>query len=114
MKLLLDENLSRRLVPVLEPLYPGTIHVSAVGLERGGARVLLLGRHHRDGSGMAMAPVDSIPPCGGICRSVGQKSTDWTSRNYVRASHVTTIANNFNGLTGSYSLHIAGLISREY
>jgi predicted nuclease of predicted toxin-antitoxin system len=33
-KLLLDENLSRRLVPVLEPLYPGTIHVSAVGLER--------------------------------------------------------------------------------
>ena len=33
MKLLLDENLSRRLVPALEALYPGSTHVSEVGLE---------------------------------------------------------------------------------
>lgn len=34
MKLLLDENLSSRIVTVLEPYYPGTTHVSLVGLER--------------------------------------------------------------------------------
>ena len=34
MKLLLDENLSRRLVPALEALYPGSAHVSAAGLDR--------------------------------------------------------------------------------
>lgn len=32
MKLLLDENLSRRLVPVLEATFPGTQHVDDVGL----------------------------------------------------------------------------------
>jgi len=31
-KLLLDENLSRRLVPRLSDLFPGSIHVSAIGL----------------------------------------------------------------------------------
>lgn len=34
MKLLLDENLSRRIVTSLEPYYPGTTHVSLVGLGR--------------------------------------------------------------------------------
>jgi predicted nuclease of predicted toxin-antitoxin system len=34
MKLLLDENLSRRLLPSLEPVYPGSVHVALVGLER--------------------------------------------------------------------------------
>ncbi len=34
MKLLLDENLSRRLVPLLQQSFPGTSHVSLVGLER--------------------------------------------------------------------------------
>lgn len=34
MKLLLDENLSRRIVTALDPYYPGTTHVSLVGLER--------------------------------------------------------------------------------
>ncbi|MCB1640467.1 MAG: DUF5615 family PIN-like protein [Xanthomonadales bacterium] len=34
MKLLLDENLSRRLVPALQADYPGTTQVSLVGLER--------------------------------------------------------------------------------
>lgn len=33
MKLLLDQCLSRRLVPMLEPVYPGTTHVTAHGLE---------------------------------------------------------------------------------
>ncbi|SCC95147.1 conserved hypothetical protein [Thiomonas sp. X19] len=34
MKLLLDENLSRRLVPLLQPHYPETTHVCFAGLER--------------------------------------------------------------------------------
>jgi predicted nuclease of predicted toxin-antitoxin system len=33
MKLLLDENLSRRLVPLLAPAYPGTTQVVLLGLE---------------------------------------------------------------------------------
>jgi predicted nuclease of predicted toxin-antitoxin system len=34
MKLLLDENLSRRLLPSLTPAYPDSTHVALVGLER--------------------------------------------------------------------------------
>ncbi len=34
MKLLLDENLSRRIVPLLEPHSPGSTQVALVGLER--------------------------------------------------------------------------------
>ena len=34
MKLLLDENLSRRLVPFLQAAYPGTTQVVLIGLER--------------------------------------------------------------------------------
>ena len=34
MKLLLDENLSRRLVPLLQELFPGSSHVVLVGQER--------------------------------------------------------------------------------
>jgi predicted nuclease of predicted toxin-antitoxin system len=34
MKLLIDENLSRRLVPLLQENFPGTIHVSAVDMLR--------------------------------------------------------------------------------
>ena len=34
MKLLLDENLSRRLVPALQSRFPGTSQVSLLGLER--------------------------------------------------------------------------------
>jgi len=34
LKLLLDENLSRRLVPLLQPHYPETTRVCLVGLER--------------------------------------------------------------------------------
>lgn len=33
MKLLLDENLSRRLVPFLQQDFPGTSHVVLLGLE---------------------------------------------------------------------------------
>jgi predicted nuclease of predicted toxin-antitoxin system len=33
-KLLLDENLSRRLVPFLQDEFPGTSHVTTLGLER--------------------------------------------------------------------------------
>lgn len=34
MKLLLDENLSRRLVPALQARYPGSSQVALLGLER--------------------------------------------------------------------------------
>ena len=34
MKLLLDENLSRRLVPSLQSAFPGSDHVNLLGLER--------------------------------------------------------------------------------
>lgn len=34
MKLLLDENLSRRLVPALQTCFPGTSQVTLLGLER--------------------------------------------------------------------------------
>lgn len=34
MKLLLDENLSRRIIPLIENTYPDSTHVTLVGLER--------------------------------------------------------------------------------
>lgn len=34
MKLLLDENLSQRIIPFIEPVYQGSTHVALVGLER--------------------------------------------------------------------------------
>ena len=40
MKLLLDENLSRRLVPDLQSHFPGTSQVSLLGLERASDRAL--------------------------------------------------------------------------
>lgn len=56
MKLLLDENLSRRLVPALEGLYPGSTHVSAIGLER--AEDEDLWRHARE-HGFAIVTKDA-------------------------------------------------------
>ncbi len=38
MKLLLDENLSRRLVPFLQTVYPGSTQVALEGLERANDR----------------------------------------------------------------------------
>ena len=40
MKLLLDENLSRRLVPFLQEAYPDTTQVSLLGLEQSSDRQL--------------------------------------------------------------------------
>lgn len=40
MKLLLDENLSRRLVPFLQDRFPGTTQVALAGLERASDREL--------------------------------------------------------------------------
>lgn len=34
MKLLLDENLSRRIVPFIQHMYPGSTQVALIGLER--------------------------------------------------------------------------------
>jgi predicted nuclease of predicted toxin-antitoxin system len=35
MKLLFDENLSRKLVPLVEDLFPGSAHVTSVGMNSG-------------------------------------------------------------------------------
>jgi predicted nuclease of predicted toxin-antitoxin system len=35
MKLLFDENLSRKLVELVQDLFPGSVHVTDVGLSRG-------------------------------------------------------------------------------
>ncbi len=40
MKLLLDENLSRRLVPLLQDFFPGSSQVALVGLERSTDRTI--------------------------------------------------------------------------
>lgn len=40
MKLLLDENLSRRLVPFLQNNFPGTTQVALIGLERADDRTI--------------------------------------------------------------------------
>ncbi len=40
MKLLLDENLSRRLVPALQQRYPGSSQVALLGLERADDRAV--------------------------------------------------------------------------
>ena len=56
MKLLLDENLSRRLVPGLEPLYPGSSHVSEIGLERADDEAVW--RHARE-HGLAIVTKDA-------------------------------------------------------
>lgn len=40
MKLLLDENLSRRIVPFIQNSYPGSTQVTLIGLERADDRIL--------------------------------------------------------------------------
>lgn len=40
MKLLLDENLSRRIVPFLQDLYPGSTQVALIGLEQAEDRII--------------------------------------------------------------------------
>jgi predicted nuclease of predicted toxin-antitoxin system len=40
MKLLLDENLSRRLVPFLQSNFPGSSHVALLGLEQASDRAI--------------------------------------------------------------------------
>ena len=40
MKLLLDENLSRRIVPFIQDSYPGSTQVALIGLERVDDRVI--------------------------------------------------------------------------
>jgi predicted nuclease of predicted toxin-antitoxin system len=40
MKLLLDENLSRRIVPFIQNSYPGSTQVALIGLERANDRVI--------------------------------------------------------------------------
>ena len=40
MRLLLDQNLSRRLVPRIETVYPGSTHVAEVGLDAASDRAI--------------------------------------------------------------------------
>jgi predicted nuclease of predicted toxin-antitoxin system len=40
MKLLLDENLSRRIVPFIQELYPSSIQVALVGLEQANDKII--------------------------------------------------------------------------
>jgi len=40
MKLLLDENLSRRIVPFIQNSFPGSMQVALIGLERFNDRVI--------------------------------------------------------------------------
>ncbi|MDQ2696162.1 MAG: DUF5615 family PIN-like protein [Pseudomonadota bacterium] len=56
MKLLLDQNLSRRLVAVLEPAYPGTTQAALLGLER--ASDLEIWQYARD-NGFVIVTKDS-------------------------------------------------------
>lgn len=56
MKLLLDENLSRKLVPFLQDRFPGTSHVVLAGLER--ADDLTIWRHARE-EGYALVTRDA-------------------------------------------------------
>lgn len=69
MKLLLDENLSRRVVPLLDVSFPGTTHVALVGLERADdAQVWRYAREHdfvivsKDDDFIAMSQLLGHPP----------------------------------------------------
>jgi len=55
-KLLPDENPSRRLVRALEPFYPGSTHVSEIGLERADDQAVW--RHARE-HGFAIVTEDA-------------------------------------------------------
>lgn len=47
MKLLLDQNLSRKLVPVLQDVYPGSSHVFLLGLHKAtDSDIWYYARHH--------------------------------------------------------------------
>ena len=41
MRLLFDQNLSRALVAMLEDIFPGSLHVLAIGMERASDRAIL-------------------------------------------------------------------------
>lgn len=56
MKLLLDENLSRRLVPFLQTVYPGSSQVALIGLEQASDRDIWV--YARD-NGYAIVTKDS-------------------------------------------------------
>ena len=69
MKLLFDENLSRRLVRLLVDLYPASAHVTSVGLERADERaaqleegaVALLRQRQPDGAQMRQHVLEVAP-----------------------------------------------------
>ncbi len=70
MKLLLDENLSRRLVPFLQHDYPDSTQVVLVGLERAGDRAIWqLAKNDgyvivtRDADFQELSLIYGAPPC---------------------------------------------------
>ena len=79
-KLLLDENLSHRLVPILQVAFPGTAHAVAEGLS--GADDLRVWRHARDNGFVLVSKDDDFiglaarhgPPLSVIRLSIGNSS----------------------------------------
>lgn len=70
MKLLLDENLSRRLLPKLSPHYPGSTHVALEGLQQASdADVWQFAKLHdfvvvsKDDDFTALSTLHGRPPC---------------------------------------------------
>lgn len=62
MKLLLDQNLSRKLVPALQSEYPGTSHVFLLGLHKAtDSDIWYYARHH--GFSLATKNKDMIDLC---------------------------------------------------
>ena len=81
MKLLLDENISRRLVPLLANAYPGSTHVVLQGLQRASdTDVWTFAEHHdyvvsKDDDFSALSSLRGRPPCL-IKLSVGNCTND--------------------------------------
>ena len=69
MKLLLDENLSRRLVPFLQEAYPGSSQVVLLGLEQASS---LSGLKNRSENSAGRGQILTISP--GNSRSIAQES----------------------------------------
>jgi predicted nuclease of predicted toxin-antitoxin system len=56
MKLLLDENLSRRVVPFIQDSYPGSTQVALIGMEQAGDKII---RQYAIDNGFVMTTKDA-------------------------------------------------------
>ena len=60
MKLLFDENLSYRLVEAVRDLFPGSVHISRVGLTRGTSDLQIWDYAKRNGFAVITADTDFV------------------------------------------------------